>query len=174
MNPDRIFRQHRDDALAKQFTATRHSTFVAMPFQRQFSYDPQKVYESVIWKAAERATNRNETKRPFARPSRVDSGPGIAGPIDEEILVNVLESHFFLADLTFQNAGVVVETGIALGLKPTNRIILVMQGRLEELHFDIKHNRVISYDRPDSTEEIATALIGAAKNLRRTASVTSR
>lgn len=41
MNPERIYRQYRDDALAHQLTADKYSTFVAMPFSEHFSYHSQ-------------------------------------------------------------------------------------------------------------------------------------
>jgi hypothetical protein len=163
MNPDRIFSQHREDALAKQYAATSYSTFVAMPFRSQFSYRPDDVLTKVIYEAAKRATALGTTARPFARPIRVDSGPQYAAQVTEEIVVSILEAHFMIADMTFQNAGVVLEAGIALGLKPTSRLIFVMQGSPSELHFDINHNRAISYDGPGAVDEIAEALIGAAK-----------
>ena len=31
------------------------------------------------------------------------------------------EGHLFLADVTFQNPGVILETGVALGLKPIGK-----------------------------------------------------
>ena len=38
MNADRIYREHRDEAMASQFAADSYSTFVAMPFAEKFSY----------------------------------------------------------------------------------------------------------------------------------------
>jgi hypothetical protein len=148
--------------LAAQFTASEYVTFVAMPFRDQFSYRQKDIFESVFCKAAETATASNQAKRRFAKPLRVDSGPLVASQVTEEIVIRILESHIFLADLTFQNAGVVVETGVALGLKPTKQIILTTQGSPHELHFDINHNTVIPYDRSDAVEQLAAALIGAA------------
>jgi hypothetical protein len=162
MNPDRIYREYRDDALAKQFTATQYSTFVAMPFQDQFSYRQKEVF-ALFCEATKKATQQNTARRPFAEPRRVDSGPRVASQVTEEIVVRILESHFFIADLTFENAGVLVETGIALGLKPTKQIILVTQGSPSELHFDINHNTVIRYDNHDAADQISLALIGAAE-----------
>ena len=47
--------------------------------------------------------------------------------ITEEIVVRILESHLFIADLTFENPGVVLETGIAMGLKSNRQVILITQ-----------------------------------------------
>ncbi len=162
MNPDRIYRQYRDDALAKQITASKYSTFVAMPFRDQFSYRSSTVYSDVIQKAAERANEKNSALRRFAQPKRVDDQAGTARVITEEIIVQILESHIFLADLTFQNPGVLLETGIALGVKPNPQILLITQGRFDELHFDIRNNNVLSYNAENSVDALADALIAAA------------
>lgn len=162
MNPDRIYRQHRDDALAAQITAPEYTTFVAMPFGDTFSYRSCDVYQNVIQRAATRANESGGAKRPFAQPSRVDDHAGTARVITEEIIVQILASHIVVADLTFENVGVLLETGIALGLKPTQQIVLITQGPLSNLHFDIRNNNVISYKNEDSVDAIAKALISAS------------
>ena len=162
MNPERIYRQYRDDALAHQITADKYSTFVAMPFGERFSYRSQQIYIEVIRVAAERASGRGETRRQFSPPRRIDDEPGVAGVITEDIIVQILQSHLFLADLTFENPGVLLEVGVALGLKPNNQIILVLQGDPSTLHFDIRNNRVIRYDHPEAINKIASALIFGA------------
>lgn len=53
MNPERIYRQYRDDALACQITADKYFTFVAMPLNERFSYRPLQIYNEVILAAAE-------------------------------------------------------------------------------------------------------------------------
>ena len=87
---------------------------------------------------------------------------GVAGVITEDIIVQILESHLFLADLTFENPGVLLEVGVALGLKPNNQIILILQGDPNTLHFNIRNNRVIRYDQPEAIDKIASALIAGA------------
>ncbi len=164
MNPDRIYRQYRDDALAKQITASEYTTFVAMPFGERFSYRPSTVYDDIIQGAAKRANDCNDARQPFAQPKRVDNHAGTARVITEEIVVQILESHIFLADLTFENAGVLLETGIALGMKPNQQIILITQGKLGDLHFDIRNNNVLSYNDGNSVDAITHALIAAAKS----------
>lgn len=162
MNPERIYRQHRDDALAAQITASEYTTFVAMPFGDTFSYRSREVYQNVIQRAATRANDIGGAKRRFAQPSRVDDHAGTARVITEEIIVQILASHIVVADLSFENAGVLLETGIALGLKSTQQIVLITQGRLSDLHFDIRNNNVISYNNDDSVDAIAKALIAAS------------
>ena len=61
MNPERIYRQYRDDALAKQVTASKYATFVAMPFGDKPSYHANDILRDVIQEAASRANeNKNE------------------------------------------------------------------------------------------------------------------
>jgi hypothetical protein len=63
MNPERIYRQYRDEALAKQITALEYSTFVAMPFADRYSYHSAEIYRDVIQAAAERS---NQKKLPIS------------------------------------------------------------------------------------------------------------
>ena len=162
MNPDRIYRQYRDDALAKQVTAPKYSTFVAMPFRDQFSYRSRQIYCDVIQAAAERANEKGIARRLFEEPKRVDDNTETAVVITEEIIIRILNSHFFIADLAFANPGVLLEAGIAMGLKSNKKIILITQGNLTELHFDIRNNQVRTYNTNDSVDHIASAFIEAA------------
>jgi hypothetical protein len=163
VNPDRIYQQHREDALARQIAAAKYSTFVAMPFRDSFSYRSQEIYETIIQKAAEVANIRKSTRREFDVPRRTDdAGSGQAVVITEEIIVGILESHLFLADVTFHNPGVILETGMALGLKPNLQIILMSQGTSAELHFDLRNNNVIFYRDAHAIETLANAFIAAA------------
>ena len=85
MNPDRINRLYRDEALAKQITATEYSTFVAMPFKDTYSYHSKKIYREVIQEAANLANQKGATRRKFTTPKRVDDGSKAAIVITEEI-----------------------------------------------------------------------------------------
>ncbi|MBI2926332.1 MAG: hypothetical protein HYY24_11600 [Verrucomicrobia bacterium] len=162
MNASRFYESHREDALAKQIAATKYSTFVAMPFRDTFSYRSQEVYKEIIQKAAEAANKRQTAKHEFDVPWRMDDAPGQAVVITDEIVVGILESHLFVADVTFQNAGVILETGIALGLKPNRQIILISQGTHEELHFDLKTVRHIFYRDSTAVEKLADAMVAAS------------
>lgn len=162
MNPQRIYDQHRDDAMAALITAEKYSTFVAMPFGQRYSYRAKEVYERVIQGAAIRANELRFSKREFDVPRRIDDFGLAAAVITEEIVVRILNSHFFLADLTNENAGVLLETGVALALRPNSQIVLITQDNHSDLHFDIRNNNVISYNPPDGVERIAKALIHCA------------
>jgi len=158
MNPDRLYSQYREDALAKQVTSNEYTIFVAMPFQERYSYPSRKIFEEIIEKSVSTANLLLETRRKFSMPRRADDEPGVAAVITEDIVVRILECHIFLADLTFQNTGVLLETGIAFGLKPNKQIILITQDDLNTLHFDLRNNRVIKYEDESSTKQIGEAL----------------
>lgn len=42
-----------------------------------------------------------------------------------------------------------------MGLKPNKQIILITQGKFEELHFDIRNNNVFSYNGTNAVDELA-------------------
>jgi hypothetical protein len=163
MNPDRIWRELGNLALAEQITADKYGIFVAMPFRNQFSYRSDDVFTRVIERAVERA-NAQQPFRPFTCPPvRSDKLAPNASEITEEIVEHIIGDHFFIADLTLANQGVLIEVGVALAMKTPRQIVLIHQGDMRDLHFDIKDNRVISYDHGDPTDEIARALVDGAK-----------
>jgi hypothetical protein len=164
LNPYRIYRDEWAEALRDQVVAASYDSFVAIPFQEHFSYRSKEILSGVIGKAVEEANARaSGLPRKFAVPERVDAPRG-AVVITDEIVRKILRSHYFIADLTFQNAGVVLETGVALGTKPNQQIVLITQGRHEELHFDIRNNQVIGYNSQGAASEIANALLAAAEH----------
>jgi len=162
MNPFRIYRDEWASALSKQTTASEYHTFIAMPLQERFSYRANEVQDKVINTAIEEANKRKIAKRQFHPADRVNI-PGGAIAINDEIVTRILESHFFIGDLTFENTGVILETGIALGIKPNRQIILITQDSLNDLHFDLRNNNVINYNTADHIDKIASAFIAAAQ-----------
>jgi len=58
---------------------------------------------------------------------------------------------------------VLLETGIAMGMKPNTQIILITQGSYQELHFDIRNNNVFCYNGNDAITQLAERFIAAAK-----------
>jgi hypothetical protein len=161
MNPYRIYRDEWARALAVQATASSYSCFVAMPFREHFSYRSHEILVRVIVAAVSVANERNQTPRPFAEPTRVDI-PGGATPITDDIVKGIIESHIFIGDVTFENSGVLLETGIALGTKPAAQIVLITQGSQDALHFDLRNNRVLTYSPTGAVEALASALVAAA------------
>src|SRR5262249_24194107 len=87
---------------------------------------------------------------------------GTAVVITDLITTRILEDHFFVGDLTGNNAGALLETGIALALKPNSRLVLVTQDPSDVLHFDLKVTHVTSYKPETLVESVAGALVEAA------------
>lgn len=165
MNPEIIYTNFRDEALAEMFSSEEYSTFVAMPFRERFSYQANYILEHVIQRAGNEANNnRGKNLKGFQSPQTVSGKPPTANVITEDIVKSILFSHFFLADLTGGNAGVLLETGIAMAFKPSSKIILITQEPLELLHFDIRNNRVISYNPDGQIEDIRDAFLAAAQS----------
>jgi hypothetical protein len=165
MNPEIIYTNFRDEALADMFSSDQYRTFVAMPFRERFSYHPDIILERVIHKAAAEANeNRGDQLKEFLMPQTVAGEPPIANVITEDIVKSILFSHFFIGDLTGGNGGVLIETGIAMSFKSNTQIILITQDPLDQLHFDIRNNRVISYNPDGKTDEIKDAFLAAARS----------
>jgi hypothetical protein len=93
--------------------------------------------------------------------------PQGAVEITEEILTEILRCHLFVADLTLVNSNVLLELGVALGLKPSAQILLLLDGDPGQLPFDIKGNFVIRYDATDRVARLAHAFITAAQAFER-------
>lgn len=161
MNPYRIYRDEAAHALRRQATATQYGSFVAMPFREGVFYRSRNIFRRIISAAVDEANSRGELPRQFAPPQRVDRPQG-AVVITEKIVLGILESHIFIADLTFQNPGVVLETGIAMGTKPNSQIVLITQHSPAKLHFDLKANNVVRYDPKGPASPIADAICSAA------------
>lgn len=163
MNPDRIYSQYRDDALADQIEAETYNSFVALPFEDSFRYKPRRVLDEVLTEAAKIANGHNiGGLKQFSNPNWIEATQ-TAVEITEEIITQILERHLFIADLTLCNPNVLLELGVALGLKPTAQIILIIDGPPTKLPFDIQGNSVIRYDSGDFLNEISAALIAAAQ-----------
>lgn len=165
MNVEQIYRLHRDEAFAKQFTASEYTTFVAMPFGNSGKYDADAVYgllkEHVHLRANELRVTAGLAK-PFAALERVSEHCGTAIVITDSISIRILTEHFFVADLTGNNPGAVLETGVALALKPNERLVLVTQDNHRDLQFDVRVTHVIGYTLANLVDQVAKALVGAA------------
>jgi hypothetical protein len=159
MNVEQIYRLHRDEAFAKQFTSQEYSTFVATPFRKTDKYDADEVYRLLREQVHLRANELGKTAKlpkPFAPLQRVSEHEGTAIVVTDSIAKRILEDHFFVGDLTGNNPGVLLETGVALGLKPNHRLVLVTQDKHEELHFDVSLTHVTKYTTDKLVETVAT------------------
>jgi hypothetical protein len=72
--------------------------------------------------------------------------------ITDEIISNIKESHFVIADFTYQNKGAYYEAGLARGLGlPV--IHTVMNKHEKDLHFDIVQINYIKWDSPENLKQ---------------------
>ncbi len=105
--------------------------FVAMPFADEF----KPVYEAI----------REVSRDLGMNPIRVDElcEPG---PIIEQIVKEIGNSDFVVAEVSNRNANVYYEVGLAHCVrKPT--MLIASKECVANLPFDIRHNRVVVYDR---------------------------
>jgi hypothetical protein len=79
------------------------------------------------------------------------------------ITTRTLEDHFFVGDLTGNNPGAILETGIALALKSNRRLVLITQDHQDAVHFDLKVTHVSRYKPDILVEIVARGLVEAAK-----------
>jgi hypothetical protein len=164
MNVNLIHQLNRDEAFAKQFIATEYQTFVAMPFGNQGGYPVQRI-RSLLRVVHESANQLlpSSRKRRFAELRRVDETTSGTMVITDEIIRQILDSHFFWADLTGCNFGVVLETGLALALKPNERVLVFTQDGMHSLHFDLKVTRIAEYNEETLVSKLAGELVKAAQ-----------
>ena len=87
------------------------------------------------------------------RPLRIDNKDYVGG-ITDEIMAEIRQSRFVIADYTGQRNGVYFEAGFALGLGLTV-IPTCRTDEVGKLHFDIKHLNTLLWNTPG---ELATAL----------------
>ena len=128
------------------------NAFIIMPFD--VKYD---VVYSVIQVACEKAD---------LFPVRADEIKEI-GPIINHIFDSIKNSDFIIAEISEKNQNVYYEVGVAHCMgKPT--VLLAMEGLGKELPFDVRHNRVIFYNKeqPDKlVEKLAIFLISLKQKL---------
>lgn len=72
--------------------------------------------------------------------------------ITDEIIANIKESHFVIADFTHNNRGAYYEAGLARGLGiPV--LHTIMEDHTNDLHFDIKQINYIQWQNPDDLKQ---------------------
>ncbi len=138
-----------------------------MPFSNRGGYPEPRIRKLLLNKVHEKANalliQSGQKRRTFAPLSRVDGGAAGAVVITDQIVTDILGCHFFLGDMTGCNFGVVLETGIALALKPNGRVVLFTQDDTASLHFDLKVTKVNRYTEIDLVTRAAEALVCAAE-----------
>lgn len=105
---------------------------VMMPFTDDPSIDP--VYSALV----------EGSKRAGKKCKRVDE---ILTPTDitEDIFKLIASSSSVIADITGLNSNVMFEMGYAIGMG--KQTVLICQGDIPQLPFDVSHRRVFSYKR---------------------------
>jgi hypothetical protein len=136
-----------------------------MPFGNQGGY-PEKRIRNLLSAVHDRANELlpSSSKRCFAELRRVDETTSGTMVITDEIIRQILGSHFFWADLTGCNFGVVLETGLALALKPNERVLVFTQDGMHSLHFDLKVTRIAEYNEETLVSKLADELVKAAQS----------
>jgi hypothetical protein len=165
MNVELIYKKNREETFARQFADTKYRTFVAMPFGTAGGYPVQRIHKLLasVHKHVNKKLPAN-AKRDFAQLRRVDEITSGTMVITDEIIRQILENHFFWADITGCNFGVVLETGLALALKPNKRVIVFTQDGLYRLHFDLRVTRVGEYNEKTLVPKLVDELVKAAKS----------
>jgi hypothetical protein len=130
----------------------RTQAFVAM----SFSKDLKAIWEGPIY---------NAIKKSGYEPYRVDAKPH-SNLIDVQIISEIKNSRFVLADFTYQSPGVYFETGYAQGMGlPVIRC--VREDDFKKLHFDKNHYNFLIWKTPDDLEDqlysFICAIIGKGK-----------
>jgi hypothetical protein len=97
------------------------------------------------------------------RPRRIDKKDYIGG-VSDEVMAEIRQSRFVVADYTGQRNGVYFEAGFAEGLGL--RVIPTCRAdEIAKLHFDIKHLNTLSWNTPaelaDGLNRRIRAVIGA-------------
>lgn len=114
-------------------TSTGDSCFVMMPFAKPIGDYYEKIYEPAIKKA-------------HLIPIRADNDIFSTGKVIDQIRSGIENAKVLLCELTGRNPNVLYELGLAHALgKP---VVLVSENE-HDVPFDLKHIRVIFYDKND-------------------------
>ncbi len=156
-----MYQAYSDEALVKRLTAEQYQTFVAMPFSDHGFYRSKEVRELITSSltAIDSIPGRSADNPSLAKPTRIDDTGDFAYTITDSIVEMILSTNFFIADVTGNNAGVLLELGIALAARKGSESILVLtQGEFDELHFDIRNLKVVQYTETNLKEKLQAAM----------------
>jgi hypothetical protein len=130
------------------------SCFVMMPFGDPIGTYYKKLYEPAIEKAG-------------LRPIRADDDIFTVGKIIDQVLAGIATAKVLLAELTGRNPNVLYELGIAHALQ---KPVVLVASNEADVPFDIRHRRVIYYDRDDPfwgdklIKKVAENIVSAINN----------
>jgi hypothetical protein len=122
---------------ATSYKSSRNA-FVAMWFDPSWDF----IYNEAI-KPAIREAGYQEVR--IDRTEHVNR-------IDDEIISQIRQSRFLVADFTGQREGVYYEAGFMHGLG-RNVFFLVERKQLEEVHFDVRQYNFIAYESPPDAKK---------------------
>jgi hypothetical protein len=109
--------------------------FVMMPFTSPIGAYYESIYKPAIEKAK-------------LKPDRADADLYGTGKIVDQIWKGITSARVLLAELTNRNANVLYELGLAHALhKPV--ILVCSKSNEDDVPFDLRHVRVIYYDKDD-------------------------
>lgn len=109
------------------------SCFVMMPFS-----EPLGQYYTQIYKPAIEKTG--------LKPIRADDDIFSTGKIIDQVWSGINNAKVLVAELTSRNANVYYELGLAHAL---NKPVVLVSSNEDDMPFDLKHIRVIYYDKND-------------------------
>lgn len=115
---------------AASYKSTRNA-FVAMWFDKSRDLIYNQAIEPAIREAG-------------YQPIRIDKTEHV-NRIDDEIITQLKQSRFLVADFTAQRAGVYYEAGFMHGFG-RNVIWMVEKSELDKVHFDVRQYNFIDYD----------------------------
>ena len=99
MNVNQIYQLQRDEAFARQFSATKYSTFIAMPFTNRGGYPAERI--KILFERVHEEANKllkpaiDRKRKEFSKSYRVDEiGSGTFVITDAIIRLN-LDSLFY-------------------------------------------------------------------------------
>ena len=130
------------------------SCFVMMPFASPIGGYYKHVYKPAIEKAG-------------LNPVRADNEIFGAGKIMDQVWAGINAATVLIAELTARNPNVYYELGIAHALQ---KPVVLVSSNEEDVPFDLKHIRVIYYDKNDPfwgqklLEKVAENIVSAIKN----------
>jgi len=122
--------ERAEELEAAAYKSTRNA-FVAMWFDKSRDLIYNQAIEPAIREAGYQAI-------------RIDKKEHV-NRIDDEIIAQLRQSRFLVADFTAQRAGVYYEAGFMHGLG-RNVIWMVEKSELDKVHFDVRQYNFIDYD----------------------------
>ncbi len=130
------------------------SCFVMMPFDEPIGGYYKKLYEPAIEKTG-------------LRPIRADDDIFAVGKIIDQVWTGISAARVLVAELTGRNPNVFYELGIAHALRKP--VVLIASNEID-VPFDVRHIRVIYYDKDDPfwgdklMKKIAENILSAINN----------